>query len=266
MSKVCTKCKEEKPLNEFVKDSRTKDGTRSYCKECYNKGKRKNPEKPRPKPGYKYCASCGVEKKLSEFNTRMILKKLRPFSYCKECEKEKDNNRYCHVCEECGLEYRSGQKNSKICKSCHNKKIGAIGAKVLKKKNGNQSGEKNHMYGVSRFGEENPNYNPDKTDEERIQERLITGYKEWRAAVYERDQYACQVCADKRGGNLIAHHMDGYNWCREKRLDPMNGVTLCETCHSEFHKQYGFKDNTKEQYESFLRQANTEVINQMAKG
>jgi Recombination endonuclease VII len=33
-SKVCTKCHQEKPLNEFVKKSRNKSGYGSYCTEC----------------------------------------------------------------------------------------------------------------------------------------------------------------------------------------------------------------------------------------
>lgn len=34
MMKVCTKCKEEKPLEAFSKDSQKKDGLRSSCKAC----------------------------------------------------------------------------------------------------------------------------------------------------------------------------------------------------------------------------------------
>lgn len=32
--KLCTKCNVEKPLDNFHKDSRTKDGKRCCCKEC----------------------------------------------------------------------------------------------------------------------------------------------------------------------------------------------------------------------------------------
>ena len=32
--KVCTKCKEEKSLRDFRKQSSTKDGLKYYCKEC----------------------------------------------------------------------------------------------------------------------------------------------------------------------------------------------------------------------------------------
>ena len=32
--KTCNKCKEEKPFEEFVKDSQKKDGRDSWCKDC----------------------------------------------------------------------------------------------------------------------------------------------------------------------------------------------------------------------------------------
>ena len=35
MSKVCTKCKVEKPLDEFYRNKKQKDGRRARCKECY---------------------------------------------------------------------------------------------------------------------------------------------------------------------------------------------------------------------------------------
>ena len=35
MSKVCTKCKVEKPLDEFYRNKKQKDGRRASCKECY---------------------------------------------------------------------------------------------------------------------------------------------------------------------------------------------------------------------------------------
>lgn len=36
-TKVCTRCGQEKPLEEFNKDSRKRDGLASHCKECHNK-------------------------------------------------------------------------------------------------------------------------------------------------------------------------------------------------------------------------------------
>ncbi|MCM3706431.1 HNH endonuclease [Cytobacillus firmus] len=103
-------------------------------------------------------------------------------------------------------------------------------------------------------GENNVNYNPNKTDEERERGRHIQGYDKWRIAVYDRDRYTCILCGDSRGGNLNAHHLDGYDWCKEKRIDVDNGVTLCESCHFDFHDIYGYGANTRHQFEEFYKE------------
>ncbi len=36
MKKICTKCKENKPLEEYSKDARKKNGRKSECKSCHN--------------------------------------------------------------------------------------------------------------------------------------------------------------------------------------------------------------------------------------
>lgn len=64
-------------------------------------------------------------------------------------------------------------------------------------------------------GEGSPSWKPDKTWEERLKGRDYFEYKNWRKKVYERDDFTCQCC-DKRGGEIAAHHKDGYNWCKEK--------------------------------------------------
>lgn len=101
------------------------------------------------------------------------------------------------------------------------------------------------------------NWNPNLTDDERENERMIEGYEQWRDSVYERDAYACQCCGIK-GGRLCAHHKNNYANFPEQRIETENGVTLCEECHVEFHSIYSYKNNTKEQYdefESFKRQS-----------
>jgi len=47
--KICTKCKEEKPLEAFRKQSSTKDGLKYYCKECDDKTAKKYYEKNKKK-------------------------------------------------------------------------------------------------------------------------------------------------------------------------------------------------------------------------
>lgn len=102
-------------------------------------------------------------------------------------------------------------------------------------------------------GENSPSWKPELTQEERENRRCGIGIPQWRQEVYERDNYTCQCCGDDRGGNLNAHHLNGYNWDKEHRTDIDNGVTLCNKCHKKFHDEYGYGNNTKEQFEEFLK-------------
>lgn len=105
-------------------------------------------------------------------------------------------------------------------------------------------------------GSGNPNYNPNLTDEQRADAAKCRNAslenRKWKSDVKKRDNYTCQCCK-KRGGILVSHHLDGYNWCIEKRLDLDNGITLCEDCHRKFHGKYGYGYNTMQQYIDFLK-------------
>ena len=96
-------------------------------------------------------------------------------------------------------------------------------------------------------GELSPQYNPNLTDEERIANRDYMEYAEWRNKVFERDNYTCQRCG-QRQGDINAHHLNSFHWDKEHRTDINNGITLCTSCHKLFHKEYGSRNNTKEQY------------------
>lgn len=251
MKKVCKICHEEKEFDEFY--FRKDNGKhRNECKECLKKKARKPNTKPTTKEGYKYCAKCNKEKPLEEFNKRFMtsIQKVRPFSYCKECERKYDNNRYSHKCIICGTEYKSGRKESNHCQKCKTKLMNN-NEWMYKYKVRDFSGGKNPMFGIQRFGSDNPNYDPTKTQKEREVGRLYTGYGLWRKAVFERDNYTCQCCGDFKGGNLRAHHLDAYSWCKERRLDIENGITLCDTCHRKFHSKYGVFNNTGKQFITF---------------
>ena len=64
-------------------------------------------------------------------------------------------------------------------------------------------------------------------------------YRQWRAAVYERDHYTCQNCG-RVGGTINAHHIKPFSKYPEYRFDVNNGITLCEECHKLAHKR-GFR-------------------------
>lgn len=60
--------------------------------------------------------------------------------------------------------------------------------------------------------------------------RTSAAYREWRTAVFERDNYTCQMCG-KRGGYLEAHHIKEACNYPELIFEVENGQTLCHECH-----------------------------------
>jgi len=100
-------------------------------------------------------------------------------------------------------------------------------------------------------GKNNPNYNPNLTDEERINRRKVPENGIWTKDTLIKNDYTCQKCF-QRGGTLNAHHILNYATNEELRFDDDNGITLCKKHHIEFHKKYGYRNNTREQLEEFL--------------
>ena len=60
--------------------------------------------------------------------------------------------------------------------------------------------------------------------------RNSTQYRDWRIAVFKRDDYTCQECGD-RGVTLNADHIKPFAYYPELRLVIDNGRTLCVPCH-----------------------------------
>ena len=106
--------------------------------------------------------------------------------------------------------------------------------------------------GISKnSGVNHANYNPSITDEERDRFRLDWEVKVWSKKVKERDMYICQICRSKASGSLVSHHIYSYADNKDKRYDIENGVTLCSTCHTDFHQQYGYGKNTRRQFNEY---------------
>ncbi|MGL4655704.1 MAG: hypothetical protein ACRCWM_07465 [Sarcina sp.] len=110
--------------------------------------------------------------------------------------------------------------------------------------------------GYEKFsGEKNHFYKPELTEEERnddCRRAMVKGYATFRTKCYNRDNYTCRVSGKVSTGDILVHHLDGYNWCVENRTNPNNGITLCEEVHKDFHRLYGKGDNTKEQFLEFV--------------
>lgn len=111
-------------------------------------------------------------------------------------------------------------------------------------------GEKNPMYGV--IGENNSQWNPDRTHEQRIKERKTLQYSNWRKSVYEKDGYKCKICGDSTGGNLVAHHLHSYSKEPTRRYKTTNGMTLCNNCHNLYHTTYGWRNANPEDFCDFI--------------
>jgi len=74
-------------------------------------------------------------------------------------------------------------------------------------------------------------------------------YKNWRSAVYNRDNFTCQICGMRSRGNIVAHHKIPFvEIIKESKVsnftdalecsaiwDVENGLTLCESCHKPLH-------------------------------
>lgn len=77
--------------------------------------------------------------------------------------------------------------------------------------------------------EEHWNWQGGKTKEGTLFRNRVE-YKRWRATVFKRDNFTCQVCG-KRGGHLNADHIKPFATHPELRLSLKNGRTLCIPCH-----------------------------------
>lgn len=60
--------------------------------------------------------------------------------------------------------------------------------------------------------------------------RSTLAWKQWREAVFKRDNFTCQECY-KRGGKLEPHHIIPLVETLSRAFDVDNGITLCRTCH-----------------------------------
>ena len=104
----------------------------------------------------------------------------------------------------------------------------------------------------NKSGENSIWWNPNLTQEDREDNRNYPEYKEWRIKCYKRDNYTCQVTG-KKGGDLCVHHLYSYSKYKCLRTVMENGITVSKEIHELFHKMYGNKNNTLEQWKEFIK-------------
>lgn len=241
---------------------------RRTCRKCRLEYKKKHRIK---------CGNCGVEFKSARRKTKFCsipcageAKKERIVVKCSYCNKTKEvtpskakvvESHYCN--QDCRTEHLKiimiGEGNpnykrfEKPCDGC-GIKIKIIESLLTTLKH-NFCSMDCYKKNIGRYysGENNPNWNHELTEEERNDLRKYPEYYEWRSKVYERDNYTCRACGDDSGGNLNAHHIENYSENKEKRTCLDNGITLCISCHKEFHMTYGYSGNNMKQLSEFMK-------------
>lgn len=97
-------------------------------------------------------------------------------------------------------------------------------------------------------GENHPNWKGGISSE-RARISVSSEYKRWRKQVLERDHHKCVCCGNYK--DVQTHHLIPFDEDKKLRTEISNGVTVCPSCHRLFHKEYGRKNNTKEQFKAF---------------
>jgi len=176
--------------------------------------------------------------------------------FCKNCNKplvrknsqlKYHNNLFCS--KECFCKHRTKTSNKDVvCSWC---------GKIFKKSKSQILNMKKHFCSQkcmgkwqSKFviGEFAYNYK-DGSSAINLRIRSLVRYIKWRQKIYVRDNFTCQKCGDKKGGNLNAHHIkklskiikdnnikELIDAIRCKELwDINNGVTYCKLCHLKEH-------------------------------
>jgi len=185
----------------------------------------------------KQCIVCGsdVTRKPSEFSENVYCSR-KCYHVSRKAEFTNKSSKREYACSYCARTFKrhpSQVKNKKhiycnmVCKDKHN--------------------------GELIRGSNHPRWNPELTEEDRRERRKNRDYIDWRESVYRRDDYTCQCCGDDKGGNLVAHHILNFSEHENLRLDIDNGITLCGHCHKEFHDEYGYTQNDKQQLEEFIQ-------------
>ena len=262
LMKKCNCCGEIKNIHHFCKQKDCVDGHRNKCKECSNK---KFPT---------ICQYCGKEfyadrkgRKFCSNKCVSLSQSTKITTKCEQCGKviqkkkclyENVEHHYCSIkCRSLWLSiHNSGVNNKQYkrvifkCEVC-GKEAAQIESMYYRHKNHYCSAKCASIgQGIIYKRENHPNWNPNLTIEEREKGRHIEGYDDFIKQVLERDDYTCQITG-KRGGKLEVHHLNCFSDFKEERTDMNNGITLSKEIHKLFHKIYGNKHNTKEQFEEF---------------
>lgn len=165
----------------------------------------------------------------------------------KSCQAETLKRQARIICQQCGKGFtvpvgreRTARFCSRPCKSAHartriSRTCATCGAtfdvKINKRYDATYCSKR--CYGLARRGAANHNWTG--TGKPNARERGRVDFREWRKAVFTRDNWTCRHCG-KRGRKMNAHHLMPFASYPEHRFDVANGLTLCLSCHHAVHR------------------------------
>lgn len=212
-----------------------KDGTRVTLN-CVVCGTSFTAKKTQAERGHKCCSKECRYKQTGLSNSKALTGRIykRETRICPTCNKEfmvapSNPKRYCS--RNCANQSSEKSKRSRIAllerwSNPEQKQQLIDGIKIR-----SQSDEWRNAPHFQK-GEKHPRFKGNKND--RATERVRYPYKEWRWAVFKRDNFTCQDCG-QHGGILTAHHIAEWANAPALRYEVSNGVTLCEPCHDKRH-------------------------------
>lgn len=165
----------------------------------------------------------------------------KPPKYCTLCNKQlgftaqhskKREIKYCWSCFKHDKKWQEGTSKTHFSsdKSSWNKGIHAQTNDALRtwRENGGEPAFKGKHSPIC--GEKHWNWKGGKSSvNNKIRSSLE--YKQWREAVFARDDWTCQFCGKRGGQTLHADHIKPFAYYPELRLELSNGRTLCVPCH-----------------------------------
>lgn len=241
-TKICTKCKIEKPVSEFYKGN-DKDGFTYWCKICVKQYRKDNAPR-----------IAEQRRQYNKDNTPRLAEQRRQHrkdNVSQLAEYHKQHNKEYALFEryfdKLGVfeEIRPCPENLKLlevrCAYCGKWMLPTnLQAKSrLQAFEGNISGEQ-RFYCSENCKQSCPIFNQKvwpkgfkKTTSREVVPLL-------RQLVLERDDYTCQKCgATTATAQLHVHHEKSYTLNKIMANDPDNCITFCKACHKEIHSQDG---------------------------
>jgi len=236
----CKDCNTDFEINKYTYKKKIESNESIYCKECRFKGDR-NPNHGKIKSKKKIkllltCEECNKEFEMSQERIELRYEKYNQH-LCRSCSRIGDRNPFY------GQQFSEEKKEelSQIRKEYYND---------------DEFGEQRRFIQSEKFsGENNPMYKGAE-----LKSDYTWRNKTYRGKILHKFNYTCEKCNQVfEEKDLIAHHKDSADWCIDGRNDLNNGSCLCVECHKRFHSKYGYGNNTKYQYDLFLKKCSETI-------